>query len=126
MVIIKGIWIFSVSDFNYECFKACLSNCVAKSLTFRKILGPLVFGWAPNCIVLEAQLAPEEKRLVYIPVFAYEKKTALPTMADYRHCFITAYNLYILHKSKVSSLYLASAGVMHQSFVAPPPPRAAE
>ena len=32
-------------------------------LIFRKILCPLVLGWAPNCIVVGAQLAPEEKML---------------------------------------------------------------
>ena len=31
-------------------------------------MSPLVFGWAPNHFVLEAQLAPGEKRLVCIPV----------------------------------------------------------
>ena len=43
-------------------------NGVAMSLIFRKILGPLVLGWAPNCIVLGAQLASEGKKLVHNPV----------------------------------------------------------
>ena len=30
---------------------------------FRRILGPLVLGWAPNNFVLGAQLAPSEKQL---------------------------------------------------------------
>ena len=38
------------------------------SLIFCRILGPLVFGWAPNYFVLGAQLAPGEKMLVCNPV----------------------------------------------------------
>ena len=45
-----------------------LGNGVEMSLIFRRILGPLVLSWAPNHFVLGAQLAPDEKRLVYIPV----------------------------------------------------------
>ena len=41
--------------------KLMLGNAIEISLIFRRILGPLVF-------VLEAQLAPAEKRLVCIPV----------------------------------------------------------
>ena len=37
------------------------------SLIFCRILGPLVFGWAPNHFVLGAQLSPGEKMLVCIP-----------------------------------------------------------
>ena len=47
--------------------KLMLGNAIEISLIFRLILGPLVFGWAPNHFVLEAQLAPGEKRLVCIP-----------------------------------------------------------
>ena len=39
-----------------------LGNAVEISLIFRQILGPLVFGWAPNHFVLVAQLSPGEKR----------------------------------------------------------------
>ena len=46
-----------------------LGNAIEIILIFRGILGPLVFGWAPNHFVLEAQLAPAEKRLVCIPGF---------------------------------------------------------
>ena len=42
-------------------------NAVEISLIFRRILGPLVLGWAPNRFVLGAQLAPGEKRLDCIP-----------------------------------------------------------
>ena len=35
-----------------------LDNGVEMSLIFQPILGPLVFGWAPNHFVLGAQLAP--------------------------------------------------------------------
>ena len=45
-----------------------LGNAVEISLMFRRILGPLVLGWAPNHFVLGAQLAPGEKILVCIPV----------------------------------------------------------
>ena len=45
-----------------------IGNGVKISLIFYGILGPLVLGWAPNHIVLGAQLAPNEKRLVCIPV----------------------------------------------------------
>ena len=38
------------------------------SLIFHRILGPLVLRWAPNHLVLGAQLAPGEKRFVCIPV----------------------------------------------------------
>ena len=69
MVLIREIWICRVSDFNNECFKAWLGNGDAMSLIFRKILGPLVLGWAPNYIVVGAQLAAEEKRLGCIPAF---------------------------------------------------------
>ena len=44
-----------------------LGNGVEMGFIFRRILGPLVLGWAPNHFVLGAQLAPVEKRLVYIP-----------------------------------------------------------
>ena len=44
-----------------------LVNGVEMSLVFRRILGPLVLGWAPNHFVLGAQLALGEKRLVCIP-----------------------------------------------------------
>ena len=47
--------------------KLMLGNAVEISLIFRRILGPLVLGWAPNHFVLEAQLAPGDKRLVSIP-----------------------------------------------------------
>ena len=47
--------------------KLMLGNAVEISLIFRRILGPLVLGWAPNHFVLEAQLAPGHKRLVSIP-----------------------------------------------------------
>ena len=42
--------------------KLMLGNAIEISLIFRRILGPLVFGWAPNHFVLEAQLAPGKKR----------------------------------------------------------------
>ena len=58
----RGIQILRVSDFNFE-----KSKCLAM-FNFRRILGPLVMGWAPNHFVLGAQLAPGEKRLVCIPV----------------------------------------------------------
>ena len=48
--------------------KLMLGNAVEICLIFRRILGPLVWGWAPNHFVLGAQLAPGEKRLVCIPV----------------------------------------------------------
>ena len=38
-----------------------LGNAVEISLIFRRILGPLVLGWAPNHSVLGAQLAPGKK-----------------------------------------------------------------
>ena len=44
-----------------------LGNDVEIDLIFRRILGPLVLGWAPNHFVLGAQDAPGEKRLVCIP-----------------------------------------------------------
>ena len=44
-----------------------LGNDVEMSLIFRRILGPLVLGWAPNHFVLVAQLAPGKKMLVCIP-----------------------------------------------------------
>ena len=40
-----------------------LDNGVEMSLIFRRILGPLVLGWAPNHFVLGAQLAPGEKKV---------------------------------------------------------------
>ena len=48
-----------------------LGNGVEMSLIFRRVLGPLVLGWAPNHFVLGAQLAHGEKRLVCIPDTAY-------------------------------------------------------
>ena len=47
--------------------KLMLGNAVEISLIFRRNLGPLVLGWAPNHFVLGAQLAPDKKRLVCIP-----------------------------------------------------------
>ena len=44
-----------------------LGKGVEICLAFHRILGSLVFGWAPNHLVLGAQLAPGEKRLVCIP-----------------------------------------------------------
>ena len=44
-----------------------LDNGVEISLIFRRILGPLVLGWAPNNFVLGAQLARGEKSQVCIP-----------------------------------------------------------
>ena len=44
-----------------------LGNGVEMSLIFRKIMGPLVLGWAMNNFVFGAQLAPGEKKLVCIP-----------------------------------------------------------
>ena len=44
-----------------------LGNGVEISLIFRRVLGPLVLGWAPNPFILGAQLAHGEKRLVCIP-----------------------------------------------------------
>ena len=41
--------------------KLMLGNAIEVSLIFRRILGPLVFGWALNHFVLEAQLAPGKK-----------------------------------------------------------------
>ena len=41
---------------------------VEMSLIFRQILGPLNFRWALNHLVLGAQLAPGEIRLVCFPV----------------------------------------------------------
>ena len=55
--------------------KLMLGNAVEISLIFRRILGPLVLGWAPNHFVLGAQLAPGEKRLVCIPVTITTCKT---------------------------------------------------
>ena len=48
--------------------KLMFGNAVEISLIFRRILGPLVLGWAPNHFVLGAQLAPGEKGLVCITV----------------------------------------------------------
>ena len=45
-------------------------NGIEMSFIFHRILGPLVLGWAPNNIVLGAQLAPSEKRLACIPDIA--------------------------------------------------------
>ena len=42
-------------------------NCVEMSSIFCQILGPLVLGWAPNDLILGAQLASGEKKLVCIP-----------------------------------------------------------
>ena len=39
----------------------------AMSLFFRQILGPLILCWAHDYLLLGAQLAPREKRLVYVP-----------------------------------------------------------
>ena len=44
-----------------------LGNGVKMSFIFRRILGLLVLGWAPNHLVLGAQLGPDEKGLVCIP-----------------------------------------------------------
>ena len=44
-----------------------LGNGGEMCLIFRRILGPLNFGWALNHLVLGAQLAPGEIRLVCIP-----------------------------------------------------------
>ena len=44
-----------------------LGNGVEMGLIFPRILGPLVLGLALNHFVEGAQLAPGEKRLVYIP-----------------------------------------------------------
>ena len=41
-----------------------LGNGVEMSFINRQILGPLNFSWAPNHLVLGAQLAPSEIRLV--------------------------------------------------------------
>ena len=38
-----------------------IDNGVDISLIFGQILGPLVLGWAPNHLVLGAQLAPGKK-----------------------------------------------------------------
>ena len=46
-------------------------NGVEIILIYRQILGPLVLGWAPNHFLLEAQLAPGEKRSVCIPVIIW-------------------------------------------------------
>ena len=48
--------------------KLMLGNAVEISLIFRRILGPLVLGWAPNHFVLGAQLAPGEKKLSLMTV----------------------------------------------------------
>ena len=42
--------------------KQMLGNGVEMSLIFRRILGPLVLGWAPNHFALGAQLAPGKKK----------------------------------------------------------------
>ena len=47
--------------------KLMLDNAVEISLIFRRILGPLDLGWAPNYFVLRAQLATGEKRSVCFP-----------------------------------------------------------
>ena len=41
--------------------KLMLGYAVEIRLIFRRTLGPLVLGWAPNHYVLGAQLAPGEK-----------------------------------------------------------------
>ena len=45
-----------------------LGNGFEMSFIFHRILGPFVLGWTPNHLVLGAQLAPGEKRLVYVSV----------------------------------------------------------
>ena len=49
-----------------------LGNAVEISLIFRRILGPLVLGWAHNHSLLGAKLAPGKKRLICIPVYSFE------------------------------------------------------
>ena len=44
-----------------------LGNGVEMSLSFHRILGPLILGWAPSHFGLGAQLAPGGKMLVCIP-----------------------------------------------------------
>ena len=46
-------------------------DCVEMSSITCGILGFLVFGWAPNYLILGAQLAPVEKMLVCIPAFSF-------------------------------------------------------
>ena len=48
-----------------------LGNGIEMGLIYCRTLGPLVLVWAPNHFVLGAQLAPDEKRLVCIPVRNY-------------------------------------------------------
>ena len=58
---IRGIQILRISYLNYEYVaKLMFGNAVEISLIFRRILGPLVLGWAPNHFVLGTQLAPGE------------------------------------------------------------------
>ena len=44
--------------------KLVLGNAVEISVIFRRILDPLVLGWAPYHFVLGAQLAPGEMKKV--------------------------------------------------------------
>ena len=67
------------------------------SLIFQKILGPLVLGWAPNHLVLGAQLAPGEKRFVYIPVQSESRFTVISL-----HPYFTS-------RSEVQCAYLVSS-----------------
>ena len=53
-----------------------LGNGFEMSLVFRRILGPLVLGWAPNHFVLGAQLALGKKTLVCIPGLIIDKLAA--------------------------------------------------
>ena len=55
MVIVRGIQILRVSDFNYE-----FSKCLAM-FNFAPNPGPLSFGLGPLSFFLGAQLAPDKK-----------------------------------------------------------------
>ena len=59
-------------------------NCVEMSSIFCRILGPLVFGWAPNHFILGAQLAPGEKMLVCIPAIVVVFKDRSRFMGYYK------------------------------------------
>ena len=54
-----------------------LGNGLEMCLVFRRILGSLVLGWAPNHFVLGAQLAPGKKKSVCIHAKPYHSTKTL-------------------------------------------------
>ena len=82
-----------------------IGNGVEISLIFHGTLGPLVLDWAPNHIVLGAQLAPDKKRLVCIPVKCAlaHKLIDHESVLKLKKCHFSSYIKHFKLSSRISS-----------------------